>query len=422
MSLGRRDLLSAMAVLGTGSLSGCARRDEDLRVWAMGVEGEALGKFAESFAKTRPEIKVRVQALPWSAAHEKLLPAFAADNLPDVVALGNTWLPEFAALNALEPLDALLSKGHIDVAHVFSGARDGVQFSGATMAVPWYVDTRLIFYRKDILKSVGFDTVASNWTGWDAQLQALSRQEKGRFGLFMPLDEFEPLVAFCLQQDDPILSEGATRGNFQSPGMRKAFAYVASLYKRGFSPAAATSEIANLYDEFAKGTFSFFITGPWNIGEFTKRLPPDLKDAWATSPLPGPKGWGASLSGGVSLAIPKSSQRKDRAFAFIEYLCAAQSQADFNKVTGDLPADQRAWDMAGLKADPKPKAFFDQLVIAKPAPPAPEWERIATEMRLAMERIVRGIQTQDQALKGLDEFADDALSKRRWILAQGRRA
>ena len=78
--------------------------------------------------------------------------------------------------------------------------------------------------------------------------------------------------------------------------------------------------------------------------------------------------------------------------------------------------------MAGLKADPKPKAFFDQLVIAKPAPPAPEWERIATEMRLAMERIVRGIQTQDQALKGLDEFADDALSKRRWILAQGRRA
>jgi len=53
---------------------------------------------------------VRVQALPWTAAHEKLLTGFTGKSLPDLCPLGNTWMPEFTALDALEDLSLWVSK------------------------------------------------------------------------------------------------------------------------------------------------------------------------------------------------------------------------------------------------------------------------------------------------------------------------
>ena len=72
----------------------------------MGREGEVVSELLPEFERTHPGIKVVVQQLPWSAAHEKLLTAFAGNATPDLCQLGNTWIPEFVALNALDSLDA----------------------------------------------------------------------------------------------------------------------------------------------------------------------------------------------------------------------------------------------------------------------------------------------------------------------------
>jgi multiple sugar transport system substrate-binding protein len=51
----------------------------------------------------------------------------------------------------------------------------------------------------------------------------------------------------------------------------------------------------------------------------------------------------------------------------------------------------------------------------------PEWERIATEMRLVAEALVARQMTLDQAVTELDARADRILEKRRWMLAHGDR-
>ena len=389
----------------------------------MGVEGEALGAFAKSFTERNPDISVAVQALPWSAAHEKLLTAFAADDLPDIIALGNTWVPEFAALDALEPLDAYVAESNLNLETDFSAARQSVTIGGQLLGLPWYVDTRLLFYRRDLLQEVGFNQVATTRAKWDEQLAALSGARRpGRYGVLMPVNEYEPLVAFCLQSDAPLLVDDATRGGFQQRSIRDSVAYVASLYQRGFAAVLTNTEAPDIYSAFARGEFAFIVSGPWNLGEFSQRLPPGLQDAWATAPLPGPAGPGASLSGGVSLCLTRASRNKPRAFAFMNYLRSLQQQSVFYGLTKDLPTDQAAWTSTGLMHDPRSKAFYDQLTIAKPAPPAPEWERIANEMAATLERVVRGVQPLDAALARLDKFADEALAKRRWILKQTRGA
>ncbi len=77
--------------------------------WAMGREGELVQRLVPAFEAQHPGWHVRVQQVPWSAAHEKLLTAFVGGSMPDVFQLGNTWIPEFVALHAVEPLDAWIA-------------------------------------------------------------------------------------------------------------------------------------------------------------------------------------------------------------------------------------------------------------------------------------------------------------------------
>src|SRR5207248_2548624 len=103
----KRLLACALAVLGA-LVAGCTQRDAGpatLRFWAMGREAEVISQLLPEFERRNPGVRVVVQQLPWTAAHEKLLTAFAGDALPDICQLGNTWVPELAALGALEPLD-----------------------------------------------------------------------------------------------------------------------------------------------------------------------------------------------------------------------------------------------------------------------------------------------------------------------------
>jgi len=69
-----------------------------------------IAQLLPEFTKLHPDIEVRIQQLPWTAAHQKLLTAFAGEATPDLCQLGNTWIPEFVALKALEPLDQSLAR------------------------------------------------------------------------------------------------------------------------------------------------------------------------------------------------------------------------------------------------------------------------------------------------------------------------
>ena len=50
----------------------------------------AVRLLVEAFQEENPDVRVIVQQIPWSAAHEKLLTAYAGDAMPDVFAVGNT--------------------------------------------------------------------------------------------------------------------------------------------------------------------------------------------------------------------------------------------------------------------------------------------------------------------------------------------
>lgn len=418
MSCGRLRYAGALTLL----LAGCGRAEGPvvIELWAAGREGEVVSELVRDFEATHPGVQVKVQTLPWSGAHEKLLTAVVGDSTPDIAQLGNTWIPEFATIGALAPLDRFANASRVvDQADYFAGAWATSRFEGQLYGVPWYVDTRLLFYRRDLLGQAGFDEPPHTWDDWRQMLEVVqARARPGQAALMLPLNEPELLIAFGLQQPEPLLRAGGRYGNFSSPGFGRALRFYVELFQQGLAPTAGTAQIANLWDEFGRGNFTFFVSGPWQLGELRRRLPRALEGRWGTAPLPGARGPGVSIAGGSSLVVFEASEQKQLAWQLIEYLAEPAVQRRFYALTGDLPPRRSSWEGAPLEGDGEARAFREQLERVSPVPSVPEWERIANEVARAAERAARGLIGVEAAQVELDQRTDRILEKRRWVLAR----
>ncbi len=384
----------------------------------MGYEGEVVAKLLPAFERENPDVRVELQQLPWTAAHEKLLTAFAGDSLPDVCSLGNTWVPEFAAIGALEPLDTRISRSpSLIIDDYFPGVWQTSVVGSTVYGLPWYSETRVPYYRRDLLAKAGISQPPRDWAEWRTAMAAIKRMVgPRRYAILLPLNEFEPLLNLAIQQPEPLLRDGGRYGNFRSAGYRKALAFYKQMFDEHWAPPVSDVQISNVWDEFGNGLYTFYISGPWNIAEFQKRLPASQQADWMTMPLPGPDGPGASIAGGTTLVLFKRSPHKDAAWKLVEYLSRPSVQVAFHGLTGDLPPRRSPWLTPALANDSYARAFREQLERAKPAPRVPEWERITDEMKLVGEQMVRGRLTVDQAAVEMDRRVDAILEKRRWML------
>jgi multiple sugar transport system substrate-binding protein len=409
-------------------LAGCSARTNDnrerLEFWALGSEGEIVQNLIPEFERRNPGIHVVVQQIPWSAAHEKLLTAFVGEATPDMAHMGNTWVPEFVAIHALDDLGPFAASSTVVKQGDYFPGIWATNVVGTTLyGIPWYVDTRVVFYRSDVLAAVGFPHGTRTWAEWREAMARIHQRGLCKWAILIPTNEWDPLTMLALSAHSTLLTPDGTRGAFSQPQFADAFNFYVSFFRDGFAPSVSNSQIANLYQQFGQGDFAMYITGPWNVGEFRRRLPPEMQDKWATMPLPAhdaSEPTGISMAGGGSLVVFRASKHKAAARKLIEFLAEPAQQVRFYQLTGDLPARRTAWLSPLLANDSRFPAFRIQLEHVEPLPRVPEWEQIATAIFDRGEAAARGQVTPAVALRQLDTRADELLEKRRWMISRSR--
>lgn len=418
--------LLLLICLASGCRNDDGRRSVDF--WAFGSEGETVRPLLAAFEQENPGIEVRLQQIPWSAAHEKLLTAFVGDAMPDVFQVGNTWLPELVTLGAVARLDDRLSQNfgsgvglQPGLEEFFPAAVAAAQHGAHTYALPWYVDTRVLFYRSDLLQAAGIEIPDSTWDAWRASLPRLAASHtRDRYPLLLPINEWEAPVILAWRHGAQLLRDGARYGAFREAAFRRGFdEYLAFFRERLAVPPEAPG--VDTHADFARGRFGWFLSGPWTVGVLRQRLRQEAAIQWSTLPLPTAADGTAmvSVAGGASLALSPSSDVPEAAWSLMAYLTTAAAQQQFFALAGDLPARRDAWDEA-MRTQAPTRAFWQQMQHARTAPRIAEWERIAQAIARQAEAAVRGMRSPEEALRQLDAAVDTILEKRRWLLDRGR--
>ena len=421
-----KQFLCGCTVFLLASLSGVRCRSssdtsETIKFWAMGNEGEMVRQLIPEFERLNPNIHVVVQQIPWTAAHEKLLTAFAGESTPDVCQLGNTWLPEFSVLHSLEPLDRFAAHSpNIRLDDFFEGVLKTNIIDSELVGIPWYVDTRVIFYRQDLLAEAGYTAPPATWDEMLKLCDVIRRSARAkhitRYPFFLPTGEWVPAIILGMQSGGNFLRDGNTRGNFNGPQFRKAFDLLAQFYHKEYSPSGMQL-ITNMYNSFSDGLITMYITGPWNIGEFTRRISPNLQSEWMTAPLPSMDSTspGISLPLGTSLSLFRRSSHKEAGWKLIEFLTSRDQSVAFYRITGNLPPRKSAWNDSSLSQNKYIQAFYKQLQRVNPLPQVAEWEQIVIKLQLYVEYVATQTMTVDEALHNFDGEVDQMLEKRRWL-------
>ncbi len=374
-----------------------------LKVWGMGEEGRLLSKMEEEFESENPDIDIQVQALPWDSAHDKLLMAVASGDGPDVVQMGTSWIPEFADAGALMDLTPYIEAyPNIDPSNYFESSLETTRYDDVYVSVPWYVDTRVLYYRKDLLEGVGYPEGPSTWDELKDAATQLAARGEGLYGMDLdPKDQFFA-VTYGWQNGSEIIKDGQPQ--FRQPEFTEAVSFINSFFTEGLTPLQDDMDIIQAFKE---GIKPMFVSGPWMINMINDQAP-EIAGQWAVRTLPAKK-TNTSFVGGANFTVFNSTKNADAAMKFISYMTEVDTQMEWLTVAGALPSRTEAWEREELAEHEHLSVFGEQMTSAKPAPFLVQWEAIAQEVIATMERINVGGADIQSELEALDNTALELL-------------
>jgi multiple sugar transport system substrate-binding protein len=368
----------------------------DITVWAMGTEGEKLAAFAKDFTAENPDAKVNVTAIPWDAAHQKIASAIAAKQTPDVSMIGTTWQGEFAKSGALDPTPTDLIKGDA----FFPGAWQTTEVNGKSYGVPWYVETRALYYRTDLAAKAGYTSAPKTWDDLKAMTKAMQAKGGAKWGIYLQpgkTGSWQTMMPFGWSNGASIADDkGYT---FDSPQMTEALRYYQSFFTEKISPTDLPN--GQLEPDFGKGDIAAFVSGPWEVGLVNDQ---GAKGKFAVAPLPA-KQSSTSFIGGSNIGVFKDAKNRDAAWKFIQWLSKPEVQVKWYKTVSDLPAVQSAWQDPTMTSDPILTTFGEQLKSAKAPPSFPTWEQVAAVLDTEVEKVANNKEDAGAALKTVQSQA-----------------
>ena len=373
-----------------------------ITVWAMGAEGEKLPELAKEFESANPGAKVQVTAIPWDAAHDKFTTAITANKTPDVAMVGTTWMGEFAELGALDP-----TPGQIDKSVFFEGAQKTTEVDGTSYGIPWYVETRLVYYRTDLAEKAGITSPPTDWEGLKSMAKAMQEKAGAKWGIGLQaggVGSWQSVMPFAWSAGADLTKDDGKAYNFDSPEVLKATQYYQSFFTEGISdkaaPATPTTE-----PDFVSGKVPMFISGPWMMSAVEKAGGEGFKDKYDVMQIPADQ-QSSSFVGGSNLVVFKNTKNRDSSWKFVQWLADPKVQVKWYGLSTDLPSVKSAWQDPALTADTKLAVFGKQLETAQAPPSFPTWEQVVTSFDTEMEKVTKTGADPAAALKTVQSQAD----------------
>lgn len=377
----------------------------DLYFWVMPNSASAdrdVLDVIKPFLDKNPELTVNVEVVDWGSALTKLvLQSVSGDSDADISQVGVTWN------GALSSGDTFIDlTGKYDQSKFLPQVLNSCKLSGSSKVtnIPWFVDTRALYYRKDACQKVGVDP-KKDFETWDSFKAALKKLKNvdingtklGALG--MPgKNDWNVVHNFSWW----IWGAG---GDFFSPDNKnsiinsensfKGIKFYSSLFNEGLVDEKWAERNSNDIEYgFIEGKFATMFGGPWIINSMTQNKMDgsnDIYDKVGVTLVPkGPKDRYGFI-GGSNLGIFKSSKNVKAAVSLLNYLGSREAQIAYAKKTGYMPAANDALEDNYIVKDPMRKIFKDMIKNGKGYSCIPEWASTEVTHQEAFSKIFDSI-------------------------------
>lgn len=398
---GRRRFLAttgagAALALGGARAGRAASRAEITFASARFVGRGAVAKVIDAYNQSQGKVHVSYLELPPPAqsteVHQALVQQLARrSGTPDVFTQDVIWIAEFAGAGWALPLDE-----HVDQAargEYYPGVVQACMWQNKLTALPWFIDTGMLYYRTDLLQKAGAE-VPTEWSALTELATKLQASGDAKYGWLWQGKQAEVLVCNLVEM---IASNGGAilgpDGKEVLVDQDKAVEAVQFMYdtinKSKISPADVLS-----WDEepsrrpFTGGEAAFLRN--WSYVEAIARDKDQsqVTDRFGVAPLPHfPGGKSSACLGGYQLGVNANSKHKDAAIDFALWMSSPATQLIVASEQGLAPTRPAVLDSADLaKAQPAMTKLKQVFMGATPRPVTPRYPQVTLALQSAVSR------------------------------------
>ena len=327
----------------------------------------------------------------------KLTLANAANKQPDgVLGIDSFYVNDLAVRGSLTDLRNFEGINEV-LENVAKGSLLQMIIDDKLYGLPQTQDFYILFYRKDIFDEFGFEVPGT----WDDVLLMLPALQRNGMNFYIPLSSetaFKswPCTApFYSQFGAEIYKEDGSGTAIDSDEGLQAMKFMTEMYKIYGLPI----QIKSFYNNFRFGET------PIGVGNFStyielKNGAPEINNRWGVALLPGRKNENGDIErwctgGSQAVAIFEKSQKKEKAWEFIEWWLSEEIQTQYTKRLQNIYGKEYLWNSGNLKAlrrmpveEADLRVIMEQVPWVKEAPKIPGGYFTEREVSNAWNRIV----------------------------------
>lgn len=385
-----------------------------LTVWLMnGSAPETLtDALNKEFEGANEGVTVKYEVQEWNGIQDKLTTALGGQNPPDIIELGNTQAPSFAADEVLTDLTGDVDSMNGDQwlqSLKASGEWDGKQYS-----TPFYAANRSVIYRTDMFQQAGITappTSRDEWLDAIKKLDAKFGKDPQFQALYLPGQNWYTLLSFIYDEGGDIAKAEGTKfsATMSSPEAKAGLEFYKELVEASGTTAPKDNDEQNPEQAgiYGQGKVAMMVALPWELGTAAKDNP-DIEKNSSAFPIPSKTAGETApvFQGGSNLAIPVNSKNTDLAKDYLRLMLSDKYQKQFAEA-GMVPG--ASTDLSALDANPVSKAMAAASKNGRSVPATPTWATIEAgqnPLKDMLTAYLTGAKDIDAATKD----ADDALN------------
>jgi ABC-type glycerol-3-phosphate transport system substrate-binding protein len=345
-----------------------------------------------AFESANPGIKINAQAVPYDAFHRKLVTAIAGGEAPDAIRSDIIWVPEFADMGALAPLDQVMPDFADFQSKVFPGPLASNYYKGHYYGLPLDTNTRVLIWDPNLYQAAGLSGPPKTIDDFSTMVAKLSGS--GKFGYAEGGTGAWNVLPWIWSFGGAITDDQVTKstGYLDGAGSVAALTWFVGLYSSHQQGPSVLGGDPHTDVGFGKGTYANILDGPW-MQPILSSTYPSLK--YNFSPVPAGKGGSISVVGGEDIVMFKESKHQKETLQFIRFMLSENTQLTMGKI-GQMPVLS---SLAGNSQLPDYYTTFqEQLKTAKVRTPHPAWPQMDDLIGTAVANALKGSMSPQQAL------------------------